>query len=144
MKRPEIAIVGGGLSGRLLAWRAAHSGHQVALYEASGRLGEGAAAWAAAGMITPSAEPKRTVWPKLTVHHQVESAIIHPVCALHHLGLADQLQHVGEALAKKAVTPIRWRPRIPPSRTDEIRDLRRGARDRRPAIRTAHLQQSNL
>jgi len=44
--------------------------------------------------------------PKLTVHHQVESAVIHPVCALHHLGLVDQLQHVGEALAKKAVTPI--------------------------------------
>jgi D-lactate dehydrogenase len=44
--------------------------------------------------------------PKLTVHRQVESAVIHPVCALHHLGLADQLQEVGEALAKKAVTPI--------------------------------------
>jgi glycine oxidase len=56
MKRPEIAVVGGGLSGRLLAWRAARSGLQVALYEASGRLGQGAAAWAAAGMITPSAE----------------------------------------------------------------------------------------
>jgi glycine/D-amino acid oxidase-like deaminating enzyme len=41
---------------RLLAWRAARSGLQVALYEASGRLGEGAAAWAAAGMITPAAE----------------------------------------------------------------------------------------
>jgi D-lactate dehydrogenase len=44
--------------------------------------------------------------PKLTVHHQVESAVIHPVCALHHLGLVDQLQHIGEVLAKKAVTPI--------------------------------------
>jgi glycine oxidase len=56
VNRREIAVVGGGLSGRLLAWRAARSGFQVALYEASGRLGEGAAAWAAAGMITPSAE----------------------------------------------------------------------------------------
>ena len=53
MKRPEIAVVGGGLSGRLLAWRAARSGRQVALYEASGRLGEGAAAWAAAGTSAP-------------------------------------------------------------------------------------------
>jgi D-lactate dehydrogenase len=44
--------------------------------------------------------------PKLQVQHQVESAVIHPVCALHHLGLVEKLQHVGEALAKKAVTPI--------------------------------------
>jgi D-lactate dehydrogenase len=44
--------------------------------------------------------------PKLTVRYQVESAVIHPVCALHHLGLAEKLQQVGERLAKKAVTPV--------------------------------------
>ncbi len=56
MSAPDLAIVGGGLLGRLLAWRAARAGLKVALYEAAGRLGEGSAAWAAAGMITPAAE----------------------------------------------------------------------------------------
>ncbi len=56
MKSPEIAVIGGGLVGRLLAWRAAVGGRSVALYEAGGSLGEGSAAWAAAGMITPAAE----------------------------------------------------------------------------------------
>ncbi len=42
--------------GRLLAWRAALAGRTVALYEAGNSLGEGSAAWAAAGMITPAAE----------------------------------------------------------------------------------------
>ena len=56
MKKPDLAIVGGGLLGRLLAWRAALAGLQVALYDAGSNLGEASAAWAAAGMITPSAE----------------------------------------------------------------------------------------
>ena len=56
MTPPDIAVVGGGLLGRLLAWRASRAGMKVSLYEASGRLGEGSAAWVAAGMITPSAE----------------------------------------------------------------------------------------
>ena len=42
--------------GRLLAWRAACAGLKVTLYDAASRLGEGSAAWAAAGMITPAAE----------------------------------------------------------------------------------------
>jgi glycine oxidase len=53
---PDLAVVGGGLLGRLLAWRASRAGLQVDLYDASSRLGEGSAAWAAAGMITPAAE----------------------------------------------------------------------------------------
>jgi glycine oxidase len=53
---PDVAIVGGGLVGRLLAWRAARAGLKVSLYDAGSRLGEGSAAWAAAGMITPAAE----------------------------------------------------------------------------------------
>jgi glycine oxidase len=54
--RPDIAIVGGGLLGRLLAWRASRAGLLVVLYDAASRAGEGSAAWVAAGMITPSAE----------------------------------------------------------------------------------------
>jgi glycine oxidase len=57
---PDIAVVGGGLLGRCLAWRAARGGARVALYEASGPLGEGSAAWAAAGMIAPNAEAADT------------------------------------------------------------------------------------
>jgi glycine oxidase len=53
---PDVAIVGGGLLGRLLAWRAARSGLRVALYDAGGSQGEESAAWAAAGMIAPTAE----------------------------------------------------------------------------------------
>ena len=56
MSRPDIAVVGGGLLGRLLAWRAARTGLKVVLYDAASSLGEGSAAWAAAGMITPAAE----------------------------------------------------------------------------------------
>ena len=36
--------------------RAARAGLKVTLYDAASRLGEGSAAWAAAGMITPAAE----------------------------------------------------------------------------------------
>src|SRR5260370_15627957 len=52
----DIAVVGGGLLGRLLAWRASTAGLRVALYDAASSQGEGSAAWVAAGMITPSAE----------------------------------------------------------------------------------------
>jgi D-lactate dehydrogenase len=44
--------------------------------------------------------------PRLKVKRQVESAVLHPVCSIHHLGLVEKLQLLGEALAKKAVTPI--------------------------------------
>ena len=56
MKRPDIAVVGGGILGRCLAWRASRAGAQVALYDAAGSRGEGSAAWVAAGMIAPTAE----------------------------------------------------------------------------------------
>jgi glycine oxidase len=54
--RPDIAVVGGGLLGRCLAWRASKAGARVALYEAGGSDGENSAAWAAAGMIAPISE----------------------------------------------------------------------------------------
>lgn len=56
MTRPDLAIVGGGLLGRLLAWRAALDGLQVTLFDANDRLGNRATAWVAAGMVTPQAE----------------------------------------------------------------------------------------
>jgi len=54
--RPDIAIVGGGLLGRCLAWRASKAGARVALYDAGGYQGENSAAWVAAGMIAPTTE----------------------------------------------------------------------------------------
>ena len=56
MTRPDIGIVGGGLLGRCLAWRASKAGARVALYDTAGSLGEGSAAWVAAGMIAPTSE----------------------------------------------------------------------------------------
>jgi glycine oxidase len=52
----DVAIVGGGLLGRLLAWRAALSGLGVELFDANDRLGSKATAWIAGGMVTPQAE----------------------------------------------------------------------------------------
>jgi glycine oxidase len=56
MKLPDIAVVGGGLLGRCLAWRASKAGARVALFDAASSRGEGSAAWAAAGMIAPTSE----------------------------------------------------------------------------------------
>jgi len=54
--RPDVAIVGGGLSGRLLAWRLALSGVRVAIHERGDAHGRDAAAWIAAAMLAPLAE----------------------------------------------------------------------------------------
>lgn len=56
MIQPDIAVVGGGLLGRCLSWRASKAGARVALYDAASSEGEGSAAWVAAGMIAPAAE----------------------------------------------------------------------------------------
>src|SRR3984885_4928665 len=56
MSRPDLAIVGGGLLGRLIAWRAAREGARVAIYDANDRDGRGATAWVAGGMVAPQAE----------------------------------------------------------------------------------------
>ena len=56
MIRPDIAVIGGGLLGRSLAWRAARAGARVVLYEAGSCQGENSAAWVAAGMIAPTTE----------------------------------------------------------------------------------------
>jgi glycine oxidase len=52
----DVAIVGGGLLGRLLAWRVALSGLGVELFDANDRQGSKATAWVAGGMVTPQAE----------------------------------------------------------------------------------------
>jgi glycine oxidase len=57
----EIGIAGAGLLGRLLAWRLVRDGHRVVVFDpASGPTprfdGHGAAAFSAAGMLSPTAE----------------------------------------------------------------------------------------
>ncbi|MEN8513604.1 FAD-dependent oxidoreductase [Burkholderia sp. RS02] len=54
--RPDFAVLGGGLVGRLIAWRLAGDGYRVALYERGGPDGEQSAAWIAAAMLAPLAE----------------------------------------------------------------------------------------
>jgi glycine oxidase len=57
----DIGIAGAGLLGRLLAWRLARAGHRVTVFDpAAGPAprfdGQGAAAFSAAGMLSPLAE----------------------------------------------------------------------------------------
>ncbi|MCW8126513.1 glycine oxidase ThiO [Microbulbifer halophilus] len=52
----SIAIAGGGLMGRLLAWRLAQAGLEVSLFEAGDLTAPGGACWTAAGMISPLSE----------------------------------------------------------------------------------------
>ncbi|MGI4813985.1 MAG: FAD-dependent oxidoreductase [Janthinobacterium lividum] len=53
---PDFLIVGGGLMGRLLAWRLSQDGARVSLYERGDAAGRGSAAWVAAAMLAPLAE----------------------------------------------------------------------------------------
>lgn len=53
---PDFAVLGAGLSGRLIAWRLARAGYRVALYEQGAPSGSSAAAWVAAAMLAPLAE----------------------------------------------------------------------------------------
>jgi D-lactate dehydrogenase len=46
------------------------------------------------------------ILPRLKVLKRVGSVAVHPVCSTHHLGVAEKLHALGEALAEKAVTPI--------------------------------------
>ncbi|BFM11150.1 glycine oxidase ThiO [Simiduia litorea] len=54
--QPRIAILGAGLLGRLLAWRLLLEGYKVYLIEAAGFTNSRAAAFTAAGMISPLSE----------------------------------------------------------------------------------------
>ncbi|MEX3581711.1 MAG: FAD-dependent oxidoreductase [Burkholderia sp.] len=55
-ERSDIAVLGGGLVGRLIAWRLAGLGMRLALHERGDAAGSGAAAWVAAAMLAPLAE----------------------------------------------------------------------------------------
>ncbi len=55
-RRPDFAVIGGGLVGRLVAWQLAGAGHGVALYERGDEAGSQSAAWVAAAMLAPLAE----------------------------------------------------------------------------------------
>ena len=52
----RLGIAGGGLLGRLCAWRLALQGHRVTVYEAHGFAQPKGAGWTAAGMISPLSE----------------------------------------------------------------------------------------
>jgi glycine oxidase len=52
----DVAVIGGGLCGRLVAWRLAGAGCRVALYERGDAAGTQSAAWVAAAMLAPLAE----------------------------------------------------------------------------------------
>ncbi|KAF1056253.1 MAG: tRNA 5-methylaminomethyl-2-thiouridine biosynthesis bifunctional protein MnmC [Burkholderia gladioli] len=54
--RVDVAVLGGGLVGRLIAWRLAGAGLRVSLYERGDAAGSGAVAWVAAAMLAPLAE----------------------------------------------------------------------------------------
>lgn len=56
MKTYDVALVGGGLLGRMLAWRLAEDGLKTVLFEAASQRGEGSAAYVAAAMLAPLAE----------------------------------------------------------------------------------------
>jgi glycine oxidase len=55
-RQPDFAVLGGGLCGRVLAWRLAGAGHSVELFERGDAAGSGSAAWVAAAMLAPLAE----------------------------------------------------------------------------------------
>lgn len=52
----KIGIVGAGIMGRLLAWQLANSGHQISLFDKDPIESGNAAAYTAAGMLTPYSE----------------------------------------------------------------------------------------
>ncbi|KAF1029780.1 MAG: tRNA 5-methylaminomethyl-2-thiouridine biosynthesis bifunctional protein MnmC [Burkholderia plantarii] len=52
----DVLVLGGGLVGRLIAWRLAGDGLRVSLVERGDAAGTGAAAWVAAAMLAPLAE----------------------------------------------------------------------------------------
>lgn len=52
----RVGIVGGGLTGRLLAWRLSQADWDITLFDQGSELGEKSAAYVAAGMLSPYAE----------------------------------------------------------------------------------------
>ena len=56
MQVNNVAIIGAGLLGRLLAWRLLEAGHKVSLYDKDDKSGQQSAAYAAAAMLAPITE----------------------------------------------------------------------------------------
>lgn len=54
--KQTIGIAGAGLLGRLIAWRLLRQGHRVTLFDSGPSEGTQAAAWTAAGMVSPLSE----------------------------------------------------------------------------------------
>jgi glycine oxidase len=52
----DVAVIGGGLCGRLVAWRLAGAGARVSLFDRGDEAGTQSAAWVAAAMLAPLAE----------------------------------------------------------------------------------------
>ena len=86
-----IAIAGAGLAGRLLAWALARAGHQVEVFDASPVPdptfdAHGAAAFSAAGMLSPLAEQEQggaeiaaLGWRSLALWPRIVAALPRPV-----------------------------------------------------------------
>ena len=58
LSAPTVSIVGGGVIGLTVAWRAAEAGWRVTVHDpaADGSIPSSAAAWVAGGMLTPITE----------------------------------------------------------------------------------------
>ena len=52
----QIAIVGAGIMGRVLAWQLSQSGHRLSIFDRDPIHSGDAAAYTAAGMLTPYSE----------------------------------------------------------------------------------------
>lgn len=86
----RIAVAGAGLAGRLFAWALARAGHKVSVYDpAPGPAplweGQGAAAFSAAGMLSPLAEQDgggpaiaRLGWQSLALWPAIAAALPQP------------------------------------------------------------------
>ncbi|PZP29945.1 MAG: FAD-dependent oxidoreductase [Roseateles depolymerans] len=82
----NIAIAGAGVMGRLLAWQLARAGHRVTVVDpAHGPGAPGAAAFAAAGMLSPRAEQEHAEpdvvamgWRSLQLWPEVAAALGRP------------------------------------------------------------------
>lgn len=88
----SIGIAGAGVLGRLLAWRLAHAGHAVSVYDAAPSPaptwdGHGAAAHTAAGLLSPVAELDaadagiaQRGWRSIACWHAITQRLPAPPC----------------------------------------------------------------
>lgn len=101
----HIAIAGAGLAGRLFAWALARAGHQVSVFDAGPGPeprfdGQGAAAFTAAGMLSPLAEQEgggadiaALGWQSLALWPGIAAALPEPTRPALHLTGSLLLAH---------------------------------------------------